>query len=165
MYHPRAQDYHAKYQFSTGSGWQTPQTDDDYFQRRAHDDHTNNYKYLQQSSGWQTSPANDDYFQISRAETTTTVRTVEAPLFPNLNTIINETVIREANGPRRDEYNIAPKARGHVHVKKHVHYEQADKEGKKRETYDENIDAEADDFIKQKHKKFELSKLLSMKAI
>ncbi|OVA20595.1 hypothetical protein BVC80_1065g153 [Macleaya cordata] len=101
-------------------------------------------------NGWHTTT--DDYHvHVSRMERMPS--TIDAPHFPNFGSLFNNNKITH------DE----PETTQRVQVTEKVHIEQSKKDGNNHQVYEENVDVEAEDFIRRKHKNFELCKWMSMK--
>ncbi|KAF9607270.1 hypothetical protein IFM89_033477 [Coptis chinensis] len=105
-----------------------------------------------------------DGYQVRVTKTEWTPSTIDVPHYPNLHFVFNNKAHEDLYGNRYEEQVVPKKAAEKVHVTKHVHYEQINEGNGRMTKIEEDINYEADDFIKRKHRALELSKLMSMRA-
>jgi hypothetical protein len=129
--------------------------------RRSSDIHTGKNQH-----GWDTT-SHDYHTHIHRMERIPT-RLPEIPQYPNVYKAFNNKVAYEEDHGGSDHYKYRPKHQNPVQFQEKIEvieYERVDEEagGKNRSggevyEFEESVNVEADAYIKQKHKGFELCK-------
>ncbi|KAF5179512.1 hypothetical protein FRX31_030901 [Thalictrum thalictroides] len=115
---------------------------------------------------YQQQDADGYHVRVTTTEWIPAPSTFDIPHYPNRYMLFNNKAGEQLYGNSREERVIIPKhTEKKVHVNKHVHFEESSIEGNRpRRINHEDVNAEADDFIKRKHRALELSKTMSMKA-
>ncbi|KAL5750607.1 hypothetical protein ACOSP7_025210 [Xanthoceras sorbifolium] len=104
--------------------------------------------------GWDTT-SHDYHSHIAEIERMPSVLN-EVPHYPNVHKVFkNKYTYGEENETQQEQpqKNTSPKSRKKVQMSEHVEIVES-----KSEVQDKNVDVQADGFIKQKHKGFELCK-------
>ncbi|KAL7204570.1 hypothetical protein ACSBR2_017612 [Camellia fascicularis] len=116
--------------------------------------------------GWDDT-SNDYHSHVSRMERMPSVLT-DVPHYPNVHRIFNNTttVYEEEDGSghnQKKHHEPQVRAKKVQFVEHEEVIGETDKNGNNVKVYKENVDVEADGFIKQKHKNFELCKWATFK--